>query len=187
MKTDEVTQKLSVILRRRFPGNQICTEWDVAKNSEDDFERRKYYAPRVDISVGPFNTDSQILRNNNVFNELIEQNHSFLQNLYDISHLGENREYIGFEDYLRSLNKNPRCFIAIEIENTKAPKRALGDIVNASAMGKIGIVVPIGQDKYEMFIKIKKYFYYLEKVGKLEGNFVNLLIIEASIFINAFS
>jgi hypothetical protein len=187
MNTHDVTQKLLDIFSVLFPQGSIKKEWDAAKNSQDDFDRNEFYAPRVDIAIGPFNIDRQIEINNRRFSTLIQDNLEFLHKLYDISHLGENLEYISFDSYLQTLNKNPRCFIALEIENTKAAKRALGDIVNASAMGKIGIVIPVGQDKYEMFIKIKKYFHYLEQVGKLEGNFRNLLIIEASKFIESFS
>ncbi len=187
MKTDEFTKMLLTELMNVFPVESISPEWNVGKDSRDAFDRREYYAPRVDIALGPFNIDRQLERNNSTFNQLVRANISLFQKLYNISHLGERREYIMFEDYLKSLNKNPRCFIAMEIENTKAAKRALGDIVNASAMGKVGIVIPVGLDKYEMFVKIKKYFHYLERVGKLQGNFRNVLIIEGGKLLDAFS
>lgn len=186
MDTSQVTLNLLSILQNYFSKDLIRKEWDIAKQSQDDFSRIEYYAPRVDIAVGPFNIDRRIEENNREFNRLVQERNQLIKKLYEISHLGENREYIMFEDYLSTLNKNPRCFMAIEIENTNAAKRALGDIVNASAMGKIGIVVPVGSEKYEMFIKLKRYFHFLEQIGKLEGNFRNLLIIEAGKFINAF-
>lgn len=186
MQTVVFTEELLIKLKKVFSPELIIPEWSATKNSEDDFNRTDYYAPRVDVAIGPFNTNRDIEKNNQTFENLIQENINLIKKLYDLSHLGENREYLMFDDFLLSLNKNPRCFIALEIENTKAAKRALGDIVNASVMGKIGIVVPIGNDKYEMFIKIKKYFHYLEQVGKFEGNFRNLLIIEASKFNNGF-
>lgn len=180
MRTNEFTSRLLTKLRLIFPPDLVIKEWNVSKNSRDDFDNREFYAPRVDIAIGPFNINRNLGRNNLTFNRLLQQHRFFLKKLYDASHLGENREYISFEDFLRTLNRNPRSFIAIEIENTKDAKQSLGDIINASVMGKVGIAVPIGQDKYNMFVKIKKYFHYLENVGKLKGNFRNVLIIEGN-------
>lgn len=186
MKTKEFTKSLLVELKKVFSKDLIIPEWNVGKNSEDDFNNRDYYAPRVDIAIGSFNINRDLDQNNAKFDSLVQENISLLQKLYEISHLGENHEYISFRDFVSSLNPNPRCFIAIEIENTKDAKRSLGDIVNASVMGKVGIVIPLGDDKYKLFYKIKKYFHYLEQVGKLEGNFRNILIIEGSKLLNAF-
>jgi len=186
MDTETFTKKLIISLQRTFPSGDILQEWNVAKESRDDFNNQDYYAPRVDVAIGPFNIDRNLDRNNKLFDTQITQNSTFIKRLYSVSHLGENHEYIMFNDYLRTLNRNRRCFIAIEVENTKVAKRALGDIVNASVMGKIGIIVPLGEDKYNMFIKIKKYFHYLEQVGKLGGNFRNILIIEGTKLLNVF-
>ena len=188
MDTKKFTQILIDKLRTIFPLEQIKKEWDVGKDSGDAFDRRIYYTPKVDIAIGPFNKDQRLKLNNKKINALVNKHKKvFLKRLYESSHLGEDREYISYDDFLRVLNKNPRCFLAIEIENTRDSKRSLGDIVNASVMGKIGIVVPLGNEKYEMFIKIKKYFYYLENVGKLKGNFRNVLIIEGKKLINSLS
>lgn len=186
MKTTEFTKQLLKKIRIQFPNQVVFPEWNASKNSEDDFNNRDYYAPRVDIAIGPFNTNRDLDRNNIKFNSLIQKNIPLLQKLYELSHLGENHEYINFHDFISTLNLNPRCFIAIEIENTKDAKRSLGDIVNASVMGKVGIVIPLGEDKYKLFYKIKKYFHYLERVGKLNGNFRNILIIEGSKLLDSF-
>lgn len=186
MKTDDFTTQLLTKLKQFFPPDSVKKEWNASKNSEDDFNNRDYYAPRVDIAIGPFNINRDLDRNNTKFDNLIQENTSLLQKLYDLSHLGEGHEYISFRDFASKLNPNPRCFIAIEIENTKDAKRSIGDIVNASVMGKVGIVIPIGEDKYKLFYKIKKYFHYLEQAGKLEGNFRNVLIIEGNKLLDAF-
>lgn len=186
MDTKEFTQTLITKLETVFSSEQIIKEWDVAKESGDTFDRQKYYTPKVDIAVGPFNIDQKLELNNKKIESFVDEyKENFLSWLYKISHLGD-YEYVSYGDFLDVLNKNPRCFLAIEIENTKDPKRSLGDIVNASAMGKIGIVIPLGNDKYEMFIRIKKYFHYLKRVGKLDGNFRNILIIEGNKLIDSF-
>lgn len=186
MKTDEFTHLLLARLRACFPEESISPEWNVSKNSQDDFSNTEYYAPRVDIAIGPFNINRDLENNNEKYNSLVRDNIFLLQKLYDISHLGENHEYISFTDFVSTLNPNPRCFIAIEVENTRDAKRSLGDIVNASVMGKVGIVIPLEEDKYKLFYKIKKYFHYLEQVGKLQGNFRNVLIIEGHKLLEAF-
>lgn len=186
MKTYEFTKLLVSELKKVFPKEFLVPEWNASKNSEDDFNSRDYYAPRVDIAIGPFNVNRDLDINNLNFDNLIQENIPLLQKLYSLSHLGENHEYINFHDFISTLNPNPRCFIAIEIENTRDAKRSLGDIVNASVMGKVAIVIPIGEDKYKLFYKIKKYFHYLEQVGKLEGNFRNVLIIEGDKILGAF-
>lgn len=186
MKTDEFTRLLLTKLNTVFPAEEISPEWNVSKDSQDDFNNIEYYAPRVDIAIGPFNINRDLDNNNEKFNSLVRDNIPLLRTLYNISHLGEQHEYISFDNFLSTLNPNPRCFIAIEIENTRDAKRSLGDIVNASVMGKVGIVIPLGEDKYKLFYKIKKYFHYLEQVGKLEGNFRNVLIIEGEKMLDAF-
>lgn len=188
MDTKKFTQILIDKLGTIFPSEQIIKEWDVGKDSGDAFNRRIYYTPKVDIAVGSFNIDQRVELNNEKINALVNKHKKvFLKRLYEISHLREGREYISYDDFLSMFNKNPRCFLAIEIENTKDPKRSLGDIVNASVMGKIGIVVPLGNEKYEMFVKIKRYFHHLKDVGKLKGNFRNVLIIEGKKLINYLS
>src|SRR3989344_3812972 len=177
MKTDEFTTLLYDKLKSIFPPELIIPEWRASKDSEDDFNNIEYYAPRVDVAIGPFNINRQIQENNLTFHHFATQHRELLLRLFNISHLAESSSY-SFEGFMESLNINPRCFIAVEIENTKDGKRAIGDILNASVMGKIGVVVPIGQDKYRMFEKIKKYFNYLKDVQKLPEDFNNVLIIE---------
>ena len=188
MNTRKFTQILIEKLETIFPPDQIIKEWDVGMDSSDAFDRRIYYTPKVDIAVGSFNIDQRVKLNNEKINALVNKHKEvFLKQLYDISHLREDHEYISYNDFLNMLNKNPRCFLAIEIENTRDRKRSLGDIVNASVMGKIGIVVPLGNEKYEMFVKIKRYFRYLKDVRKLKGYFKNVLIIEGIKLINSLS
>lgn len=186
MDTKKFTKTLITKLETVFSSEQVIKEWDVGKESGDAFDRQKYYTPKVDIAVGPFNIDQKWKFNNKKINSFVNRyKKNFLSWLYKISHLRD-YEDISYGKFLKMLNENPRCFLAIEIENTKDPKRSLGDIINASSMGKIGIVIPLGNDKYEMFIKVKKYFYYLKRVGKTRDNFRNILIIEGSKLIDSF-
>jgi hypothetical protein len=70
--------------------------------------------------------------------------------------------------------------VSIEIENSKGAKHALGDIFNASAMGKIGIVVPLGEDRRLQFFGLIKYLQKLKGYGKTHEDFPNIMIIEGN-------
>lgn len=183
MTTKTFTEILITELKHALPSLTVVAPWDAAKNSTDDFNR-EYYVPKVDVVVGPFNTDKNIQFNNEKFDQLIIQESSFIEWLYENSHLGENKEYIDYRDFLTVLNINPRCFIAFEIENTGGTKHSMGDMFNASIMGKIGVVIPMSEEKYEMFVRLKKYIHFAQQVGKLEGDLRNVLIIKWSKFLN---
>jgi hypothetical protein len=62
-------------------------------------------------------------------------------------------------------NINPRCFLAIEIERETSEKHVLGGIINASALGKVGIIVT-KDEKYQSAMRIRRYLRFLVAVGK---------------------
>ncbi len=64
MDTKEFTQLLIDRLSRCFPPENIKKEWDVGKESVDDFDKNKHYAPRIDVVISPLNVDKNIKENN---------------------------------------------------------------------------------------------------------------------------
>jgi hypothetical protein len=74
-------------------------------------------------------------------------------------------------------NKNPRCFIAIEVERSGSKKHMLGDIVNASALGFIGLIVAWDKDVLRHFLRILRYQVFLESVGKGKFKRTNVLVV----------
>jgi hypothetical protein len=80
------------------------------------------------------------------------------------------------------LNRNPRCFLAIEIENTGTRKSRLGSIINASAIGKIGIVVAWNNEVLRELEKIEDYLRFLREVGKIPEAFRNVMFIRKDQF-----
>lgn len=88
-------------------------------------------------------------------------------------------------DKTLALNENPRCFLAIEIEHKTSRKHRLGSIVNASAIGKIGIIAASNLTVFNSLIKIRKYLEYINSVGKLKYNPRNVMILLAEDLLEA--
>lgn len=80
------------------------------------------------------------------------------------------------------LNENPRCFLVIEKEKETKQKPVLGSIVNASALGKIGIMIADDSDndersQYRRLTKIRRYLRFttiVKKTGKVANNSIIL-------------
>ena len=80
---------------------------------------------------------------------------------------------------MANTNKNPRCLIAIEIEASGTTKHRLGDMVNASLLGKVGIIVPLTEKILNSFLRIADFFHHAECTEKMPpGVFKNILIIK---------
>jgi len=88
---------------------------------------------------------------------------------------------------LAERNKNPRCFLAIELENSGSRKHMLGDVANASILGAIGIVVPLNEKRLRAFRKIREYIVFATKVGKLKASFNNVILLNRENFMNVIS
>jgi len=165
-------------LKVMFGENNVKKEWDVAKDSQDDYTR-ELYSPRLDIAVGPFNINRDLYVNNDDIDESIRTHRNFLKRLWHDSELR-----IGsFNDFIRGKNKNPRCLLATEIENSGSSKHMLGNIANVSIIGSIGIVVPFNSVKLSLCKRIKKYVTFATKVNKISNVFKNILIIDKEKFL----
>jgi hypothetical protein len=164
-----VSPEIVNALKQLFGENNVKPEWDVAKNSSDALTRN-LYCPRVDIAVGPFNIDRNIELNNHLISEAYEDHLNLIEAIKARSDI----QYRALE-----ANQNPRCFIAIEIEHRTSRKHRLGSMVNASAMGKVGIIAATSPDVFDSITKIRRYLEFLEAVGKSRYNPRNVMIVLA--------
>jgi len=154
-------------------GFEAQAEWNVAKDSRDDFTRQ-LYSPRLDICVSPLNIDLGT-DGREAINRTAEKNKRFIYELFKKSHRHEE----DFQHFFHNGNNNPRCFLAIEIEKSGSRKHMLGDIINAAYLGKYGMVIAIGQKKYMHFVKILEYLRFCVTVGKARERFSNILLFES--------
>ena len=164
-QTRKYQDKVTNLLVRIFGEANVRKEWDVAKNSQDGFNR-DLYCPRVDIAIHPINITTDVENNVIEINNVHRRFQSFVDGLQQISGIT-----------LGECNKNPRCFLAIEIEKKGSRKHMLGDIVNASSIGEIGIIVPWDDKTYKAFERIKGYLDFIKSVGKTSDSPKNLLMI----------
>lgn len=136
--------------------SDVRLEWSISKGASDSMAAdRLRYAPRTDIAVGPFsikpgaNDDIQLSKMPKRLVELFKE---------------------------LSPNPNPRCLIAIEVVFSGSSKHMLGDIINASALGKYGIVVG-SEDKVTALRRNLEYLKILEEVGKPHFRADNLIVL----------
>jgi hypothetical protein len=167
-----------------FGDDNLRYEWDVSKESRDALNRNFYpdgelYCPRLDIAVGGFNINREIENDVRSINMAAETNIGFLSRLWNNSELRMGT----FDSFMRNRNSNPRCLLAIEIENSGSSKHMIGNIANTSIIGSIGVVIPFNDEKLKLCRRIKNYIQLVTRVGKIEKVFENVLIISKEKFL----
>ena len=151
-------------------------EWPVVNKSQDGYTR-ELYVPKIDVAVGPFNIDGLVQQNNNMIDDMVIRQSQFLNSLVACS-----ANHRDAEIFLSNRNKNPRCFMAIEVEGSGSSKHRLGDFANTSIIGAIGIVIPMIAKVRRSFVRISKYVGYATEVGKLNPAFKNVLVVDKDDF-----
>jgi hypothetical protein len=172
-------------LKRRF-GAECVSEWPAFDRSVDR------YSPRLDLAVGPFSYRLDENKNDE-YMQLAKRHAAFLQHLWcchaeneaEVSPRG--RQSPGSIHAALTGNYNPRCFLAIEIENAVSRKHLMGGIVNAVALGQLGILVAWTDDKLRAMFRARSYLEFLESRGKPTMAVRNLLILTRNQADRAFS
>tara|TARA_R110002033_G_scaffold36472_2_gene74983 strand:- start:88 stop:657 length:570 start_codon:yes stop_codon:yes gene_type:complete len=164
-------------LRGRLDGLEVINEWSAFRGVYGQ------YSPRVDIAVGPFSTitDQTLI---NEYNRILKQEEliMFLRKVFDFHLINTQQSLLETEKiyHINSKirkNKNARCFMAIEIENTSTKKHIMGSMVNACSLGRIGIGVAFNDSVVRTFNRIVRYLSFLERVGKTSYDTTNFFII----------
>jgi hypothetical protein len=159
-----------------FNEEQIEMEWS---SMQDEYDLT-LYSPRIDLAVGPFATNQSY---GLIYNRMLErvQIREFITRLVEFNrrNLNEYGDFVRPAEYdeIVHMNFNSRCFMAIEIENNVSRKHLMGGAINASALGRLGVVIPWSNEKLRAFVKLVRYLHYLRYADKNTFNTSNLLII----------
>ena len=79
-------------------------------------------------------------------------------------------------------NWNARCFLAIEVEDSKGSKHLLGDMINVGIAGRIGFITGYNKEKYETLLRQLEYIVYRVEAKKIKFNSRNILVLKPSRF-----
>lgn len=138
------------------------------------------YSPAIDIAVGPFATEQRYEAR---YTELLQESRAFIERLIaahnrNVEDLDERASF----ESIAHFNENARCFLGIEIEKTGSKKHCLGDLVNASALGRIGLLVAWNDDMLRTFLRQRAYLRYLADAGKNTFKTDNALVLTTTQF-----
>jgi len=153
---------------------------------------KRIYQPIVDIAVGPYAIEGQYGTEYTV----MVNNHQLLINTWTTFFLQNWQSVIGdhyialpprsptsHEDFVGSnANENARCCIAIEIENETSRKHLMGSIINAGALGRVGILIAWQPKVLRAAIRMRQYFDFLLEVKKRSFNMGGVIIISKEQF-----
>lgn len=155
------------------------------------------YAPRIDIGIGPFST-TQGQSQRERYNDLCEATMPFLisavalhnSNIAELRRVADDRaintaRVLSVENF-RHANANPRCFMAIEIENRVSRKHLLGGALNAAVLSYIGVVVAFNPGVLRALVRLLAYWDFLASVGKPIVPTTNLIVLDRKQMMQAF-
>ncbi len=160
-----------------FSVENVITKQRVSTGTSDDLIY-SMYTPEPDVIVLPRNTRRQVIVDNNTINSAYHIYKKFFDAINKIA-------VVKFNEH--NLNPNPRYLIALEAGGSGNMKHLLGDIVNASILGKIGIVVGTNKKMVDSYKRIIEYLNFAYDVGKNKQHFDNVVILEQTPFLNYLS
>jgi len=142
---------------------------------------RDIYAPRIDVAVGPFATEDR--RYGDEYDSMLEGRRNFIECLIEMhnQNVGGVRDRVSFES-IAHFNQNARCLLGIEIEDKGSRKHCLGDLINASALGRIGILVACNETILKAFLRQRVYLRFLGDVEKNTFKTTNALVLTVAQF-----
>lgn len=143
------------------------------------------YSPRLDVAAGPFAIGEK--RFQKEYDKIAISCSDFIDNC--ITKFRENYNRIAkervrlvenYREFVRpyAFNANSRCSFAIEIEENGSPKHKLGDIVNASCLGRVAILVSGDETTLRSFVRIVEYLSLLKSVQKPTFEPRNVIILD---------
>ena len=179
MKVKEYQNSIIILLNKIFPRLEIKKEWPA------EIRELNLYSPILDLAIGPFAINKSL---EDEYNKLQLTYQFFIEGLINLHNQNIHSIYSDcpYKNYysVTSKNKNPRCFITIEIENSVSRKHLIGGAINASALGRIGLFIAFTDEKFKAMKKLEGYFTFLSQVRKNTFDTGNLLILSKDQFLD---
>lgn len=116
------------------------------------------------------------LKKNTFAYRMIEKCYScHLENLRTF--LGDEYDEGAHASWLEALdaNKNARCLVTFEIENTSSVKHMMGSLINAASLGRFGIGIGFSSKAMRTFLRHIQYFTFLNLKDKGSYDTANFL------------
>ena len=182
----EIANKLTVLLVQQGYESQVRVPWSAFGG-----QGRRIYSPKVDIAVGPFAIER---RYEDEYDRMVNSYHRLIDTWIDMfrqnwqSVIGGRYWRVsphspsvtpsGYRDFIEhGANRNARCFIAIEVENEKSRKHLMGSIINAGALGRVGILVAWQEKVLRAAIRMREYFDFLQEAEKRTFNMSDVIVL----------
>lgn len=167
LNANEYQNLVVELLKKIFPNNDVRKEWDSVSFDKKRRDHKDVYAPRLDVAVGPFNTRSNIKNK--------QDNTVPMKKCLLVQRLNQQYDIVW--------NDLSKCFLAIEVVFSGSSKHIMGDFLNATSIGAIGIIVSRGE-KHTKANRILRYLDQLEENRRLEKRSLrNLMVFSDSGFI----
>lgn len=74
--------------------------------------------------------------------------------------------------------------MAIEVEGSGSEKHLLGDMINVSISGRIGVVIGYNDVKFKTFLRQLDYLAYTVEANKIKFNSKNIIVLKPDQFEN---
>lgn len=141
MKASEYAKIVVGLLSKSFPDQEVIEEWDSSSRDIYIAPHKQMYFPRTDIVVGPFNHTGEL-------DVGIDKTNIMRKHPLSVRLMKE-KELVW--------NDLSRCYLAIEIVFSGSTKHIMGDLLNVSLTGSLGIVVARKGECYEKARRLLNY------------------------------
>ena len=183
----EIAGKLTVLLVQQGYESEVKVPWSAFSG-----HGRRTYSPKVDIAVGPFAIEKSY---EDEYDRMVYSYHRLIDTWIDMFRQNWRRVIggtswrvpphspSGYRDFIgHSANRNARCFIAIEVENENSRKHLMGSIINAGALGRVGILVAWQEKVLRAAIRMREYFDLLQEAEKRTFNMSDVVVLSRNQF-----
>ena len=143
-------------------------------------EGRGIYAPIVDVAVGPFAIQRRYI---DEYGQLLDGTRAFIDSLIERHNANlEGQEAPAGSNGSETLTRMHVACCALKLKRAVRGNTGLGNLVNASALGRIGVLVARQASVMRTFVRQRAYLHFLAEVQKNTFRTENALVLTADQF-----